>query len=273
MSKTKIELTGVAETLLIPLYLKAQATKNNHPKIHDEKAVQIVDSIDYDFEKFKNSKLSGYGVIARTIIFDREMKQFIQENPLATIVSIGCGLDTRFSRMDNGLIRWYDLDVPESIDVRKQFFSDEVEKSNGRVKMISKSAWDFTWMDEIEVNKTEDGKDAAVLFLIEGVLMYFSVDEVQELFNTVTNRFKGCFWLCEFMSKWSSEHSNIHDSVGKVGMSFKWGVKGGEEVEELCPLLKMKGYWNLSDEFPWVIGFIARSFNDTIGFYHNENSL
>lgn len=261
MEKKHLNLDGVPETLLIPLYVKARATKEKHEKVNDQKAVEIIDSIDYDFSKFNNSKMTYYGVLARTIIFDREMKKFIEENPNAIIISIGCGFDTRFTRMDNGQIDWYNLDVPEVIEYRKHFFNEE----NDRVHSIAKSAWDFSWTDEI-IN--ESGRP--LLIFIEGVLMFFSKEQVQLLFNEITKRFSGCYWICEFMSKFSVDHSSWHDSVPKVGCSFQWGISRGEEIEEMCPSLKMKGYWNLADECPFFWKILTKYFNDTIGFYHNE---
>jgi len=50
---------------------------------------------------------------------------------------VGCGLDTRFDRVDDGQVRWYDLDVPEVIDLRKQFLAE-----SERVTCISGSAFD-----------------------------------------------------------------------------------------------------------------------------------
>ncbi len=58
------------------------------------------------------------GVIARTIVFDELVRDFIDKNPDCTVVNIACGLDTRFYRMDNGRITWYNLDLPEQIKVR-----------------------------------------------------------------------------------------------------------------------------------------------------------
>jgi hypothetical protein len=45
--------------------------------------------------------------------------EFIEKHPEATIVNIGCGLDTTFSRIDNGKIQFYELDLPDVIALRK----------------------------------------------------------------------------------------------------------------------------------------------------------
>lgn len=111
----KVMLDGVEETMLIPLLIKADETKRPNPHIRDEKAVEMVSRIDYDFSKFKNKSMSHAGVIARTVMIDRETRKFISSHPDAVCITVGCGLDARFYRMDNGRIDWYDLDLSNVI--------------------------------------------------------------------------------------------------------------------------------------------------------------
>ncbi len=40
------------------------------------------------------------------------------------MVNVGAGLDTSFSRVDNGNILWYNLDFPNSIAFPKRFIPD-----------------------------------------------------------------------------------------------------------------------------------------------------
>lgn len=89
------------------------------------------------------------GVIARTIVFDELVKDFINKNPDCTVVNIACGLDTRFYRMDNGRIIWYNVDLPETIEVR-----DAIYQESGRVSTIGISATDPDWADKV----TKEGK-------------------------------------------------------------------------------------------------------------------
>ena len=85
------------------------------------------------------------------------------DNPGCVVVSVGCGLDTRFDRVDDGQVRWYDLDVPEVIDLRKQFLAE-----SERVTCISGSAFDPSWTEKVE----REGR--RLLILSEGVMMYWS---------------------------------------------------------------------------------------------------
>jgi O-methyltransferase involved in polyketide biosynthesis len=117
-----IKLSGVMETLLITLYARAKDAMSETPVINDKKAAEMVKKIDYDFSKFDSGWMSYYGVLARAKTMDEQTRKFITQNPNCVIVSVGCGLDTRFSRVDNGKIQWYNLDFPEVMEQRKLFF-------------------------------------------------------------------------------------------------------------------------------------------------------
>ncbi|HEX3013659.1 MAG TPA: class I SAM-dependent methyltransferase, partial [Methanobacterium sp.] len=109
---------------MVTLWARSAETKHEKPIIIDKKAVEIVNKIEYDFSKFDKDGLTQVMVAVRTEILDNATNAFIEKYPDAVIINLGCGLDTRFSRLDNGKIHWYDLDLPESISVRKQFFEE-----------------------------------------------------------------------------------------------------------------------------------------------------
>ena len=127
-------------------------------------------------------------VCSRMEIFDEVTKKFLEENPDSAIVNLGCGLDTRFARVDNGLVLWYDLDLPEVIEIRKKFFQE-----TERVKFIAKSVLDFSWVDEILKNKK-------TLFLAAGLLPYFTEAEVKSIIRTLKNNFPNSELLFEAIS-------------------------------------------------------------------------
>jgi O-methyltransferase involved in polyketide biosynthesis len=149
-------LKGIPETFLIPLWAKAVETKHSNPIIKDYKAVDILGQIEYNFKKFDNEWATQVSIAIRTEILDNATKEFMNKFPDAVVVNIGCGLDTRFSRRDNGKIHWYDLDLPESIHLRKQFF-----KETDHYQMIAKSVFDYSWIHTISQGKP-------ILIIVEG---------------------------------------------------------------------------------------------------------
>ena len=86
--KEKVKVTGVPETMIQTLYARAKETKKNDAKIKDDIAVEIVGKLDYDFSKAENDKTMGSGVIARTIVLDDMVEQYLNEHPDTIVVNI-----------------------------------------------------------------------------------------------------------------------------------------------------------------------------------------
>ena len=186
--KVKIKLSGVAETLLPPLWGRAQLSKEYGSLFYDEKAIELAEKIDYDlstsdvplmgivFNVFRKLNLLGPFTL-RVKQFDDKIKAYITEHPRASIVNIGAGLDTTFYRVDNGLIHWYDLDLPAVIDIRRQLLTEP-----DRVTYIAKSLFDPSWCTDIN---TEDG----VFMIAEAVLLIFEESEIKQFFSMLADNF------------------------------------------------------------------------------------
>lgn len=69
--RSKVDITGVPETMLQTLYARAKESRKTDHAIYDGKAIEIVDSLDYDFSLADKDMAMGSGVIARTIVLDK----------------------------------------------------------------------------------------------------------------------------------------------------------------------------------------------------------
>ena len=94
--KEKVNVTGVPETMVQTLYARAKETKKQNAKIRDEIAVELVKKLDYDFSKADKDKAMSCGVIARTIVLDRMVRQYLEKHENTVVINIACGLDTRW---------------------------------------------------------------------------------------------------------------------------------------------------------------------------------
>jgi len=163
MTKTTlVNLGGVSETLLIPLYVRAKETQRPDAMLRDEKAVAMVEQINYDFSRIKLQGHDELGVILRLREFDRFARDFLAGHPESAVVHIGCGLDTRFERVAerNSRVEWYDLDLPEVIDLRRELIREE----EGHYHLLSGSVFDDAWMDAVNEHRKRP-----FLFMAEGV--------------------------------------------------------------------------------------------------------
>lgn len=137
-------------------------------------------------------------------------------------MNIGCGLDTTFDRVDNGTIQWFDLDMPDVIALRKQYFQE-----TERRRMLAFSVFDNAWYSERK-NKTH------VLFLIAGVLYYFTEQQVKELFISFHNAFPGVEIVFDYSSNKGVALANkkvIDKSGMKQSAYLQWGIDDVTELE------------------------------------------
>lgn len=205
-------LTGSAETMLQSFYARAKYSRKRNAKFYDAKAIELVNKIDYDFSKAEKDSTMSNGVIARTIVFDELVKGFINKNPDCTVVNIACGLDTRFYRMDNGRIIWYNVDLPETIEVR-----DAIYHESGRVSTIGISATDPDWADKV----TKRGK---MLFIIEGLSMYLTSDENAQMLSIIRDKFDNATVLMECLAKKWVNKEHTEKSIKDTGAKFVFGA-------------------------------------------------
>lgn len=227
----KVNLQGVPETMLQTLYARAAYSKQKKAKFHDEKAEEIIARMDFDFSLAKKDAMMSQGVIARTILLDRMAGDFIKKNPKCTIINIACGMDTRVYRLQGDPavrknmkdVRWYNLDLPETIAVRRCFLEE-----NGQISMIAKSAMDETWASEIEE------PEGMVLVIVEGLVMYLTEPEVKQILSIISRRFKHAQVIMETMNPWVMKHMK-EKSIEATKARFTWGIKSGRELEELAP--------------------------------------
>ena len=212
----KVELTGVPETMLQTLHARAQYTLS-HPQLRsDPQAVELVSRLDYDFTAAQSDRFMSFGTAARTLLFDDLVRDFIARHPGCTVVNIACGLDTRFHRVDDGKMRWYDLDLPQVIDVRQRLIAP-VE----RVRTIAASALDPRWPKDVDAT-------GEVLVVVEGLTMYLSSDDMRILMGIIHDSFPGVTALVEVMAPLFQRFGR-EKSVVKSGAKFTYGCRNGKE--------------------------------------------
>ncbi|MCX7920836.1 MAG: class I SAM-dependent methyltransferase [Clostridia bacterium] len=229
MSENLLEKGSVNETLFIPLHVKAKETKDPKGVIRDPKAVEISEKVNVDISRFDGGNITHVGIIARTEVMDQGARKFLKENPKGTIINLGAGLDTRLTRVDNGSLKWFDLDMPEVIELRKKFFSE-----SDSVKFIPKSVFDSSWVNDVDIDTTEP-----VLIIAEGILMYFKEEEVKKIFNVLYNAFPNAEMYFDVV------HTYF---IGKgVSANFNWGIDKGKDIENLHPGIRLVESWSTGD--------------------------
>lgn len=228
----KITLSGVPETMLQTVYARARETQTRGA-ICDQKAVELIQKLDYDFSLAEKDTAMRSGVIARTIVLDRLVKQALEAHPGTVVLNIACGLDTRCYRM-KGYAHWYNLDLPETMAVREKLLPED-----DTISQIAMSAMD-DWGGEIA--ETE----GPVLVIMEGLTMYLTEADVKQIFERIAGRFGQAEVLVETMNPMVVKRFK-EKSIEGSHAKFTWGVKDGRALAAMLPGFRFKEEHGLTE--------------------------
>jgi len=219
------DLSDVEESLLLPLYFRAIESQRPDALIRDEFAQSLVDMLNLDETYFINAQVGAevkVSILLRNRQFDRITADFLTKNPKAIVVYLGCGLDTRFNRVDDGRVEWYDLDLPEVIALRAELIGGEA----GRYHLLACSALDHAWMDSVSIHKSHP-----FLFQAEGLFMFFKEAQVRELVLALKDRFPGSELVFDAFSPFYVWANNRRVTRTNIGARAHWSLKRGEDLE------------------------------------------
>jgi O-methyltransferase involved in polyketide biosynthesis len=227
--KTKITLTPEQETLLIPLYTKAQP---GNPIFFDLKAQEILNQVEYDFTRLRVPYKTVILVCQRAKKLDAVTRDFLAEHPGGVVLHLGCGLDGRFWRVDNGQVEWYDLDMLPVIEFRQRFYP-----ANERYHLIASSVTDLEWTKKVMA------ASRPVLVVAEGLLMYLGEADVRRLLLQLQETFPGCRLIADVFSRMTARAAPQHPSLKQTGAIIGWGIDDPHEIEVWSPGIKLLEEW------------------------------
>jgi O-methyltransferase involved in polyketide biosynthesis len=218
-------LSGVAETLLIPLYIRAIESQRPDALLKDERAVALVRQMGDDLAWLEQAKVDEevrVALVLRNREFDRRARDYLARHPQTVVVHMGCGLDVRFERVDNGSVEWYDLDLPDVIELRRKLIGGE----GGRYHWLACSALDRAWLNTVSAHRRRP-----YLFLAEGVFMFFEEAQVKSLVLALKEGFPGAELVFDAFSPFFAWANNRRVARTQIGARCHWALKRGKDLE------------------------------------------
>ncbi len=261
-----LTLSDVAETALLTFYCHAIESQSPQPLINDAKAVAISQKLNPLLAKSPSKLLRNLSqgklrdelvvhITLRAKRYDEYALAFLKAHPDGVIVNLACGLDSRFERIDNGKLVFYDLDLPEMIAFKRQFY-----KETERYHMLSSDVLDHAWMEKV----TQAGK-RPVLFLAEGLFMYLQPQAVKELVLALQKHFPGSELVCEVVTAmFARKPWNVLTSLkmqrqlklGK-GAIFTFGVRNHLEMASWHQGIQFLDDWSYFDTKHPRLGWVG----------------
>ena len=235
MTNDKIQFTKEKETMLMTLSGRAIQSQWKNPILRDPWAEDAMRHINYDMSKQLTGVASwslwkdiGPTIIAtRAATFDLLATRFLTDHPDATVLHVGCGMDSRVFRIDPPAgVQWFDVDFPDVIALRRQLFPER----DAAYHMIGAQLDDLRWMDDVP-------RDRPGLLVAEGVLMYLSETEVKALLNAVVDHFPSGQMIFDVVHPFILKSAG--SNVGGTGATYKWSLDDPQDIKQLEPKLEL----------------------------------
>ncbi|HZS78800.1 MAG TPA: class I SAM-dependent methyltransferase [Ktedonobacteraceae bacterium] len=235
MTTEKIQFTKEKETMLMTLSGRAIQSQWKNPILRDPWAEEAMQHIDYDISKQYRgvgswnmwNKIGCTIIATRAATFDLLTTRYLANHQDATVLHLGCGMDSRVFRVDPpASVQWFDVDYPDVIDLRRQLLPER----NGSYHLIGASLDDLRWLDEVP-------RDQPGLLIAEGVLHYLSETEVKALLNAVVAHFPSGQMIFDICNPFIVKRAG--SNVGGTGATYKWGLDDPNDIRQLEPQLEL----------------------------------
>lgn len=246
------DLTDVSCTMLLTLYGRALESQSNHPEIYDPVAERIVGQINEElsqsalklFQSLSASKMKHSFIVHAAIRakqYDFYTQEFIRSNPDCVVVNLGCGLDTRYFRLTEKPAHFYDLDLPEVIDLKTKLID-----VTGNYKMVRYSALDHGWIDEVIKH------DQPTIVIAEGLFMYLPKPDVINLVKAIGEKIPKGQLIAEVVNEkytrglgqWIVGFKFKHELGMDKAMTYECGISNGAELASWSDRLTLIDEWN-----------------------------
>lgn len=254
MASEKVHFTGVRETSLITLYARALQQSWPNPILADPWAAEAVRRIDYDFERLRLYPFQVIAVASRAQTFDHSTQYWLGVHPDATVLHLGCGLDSRVYRINPPPgVRWFDVDYPDVIDLHRKLYPDREG-----YQRIGVSLEGLTWMHDFVP------PNAPTLILAEGVTMYLRESSVRLLFHWIAEKFPSGRLIFDAVNRLEAR---VALPIHHTGARYSWWLNDPEDITKMEPKLRfliefgtsqMIGFERNTQAFQVFIGFLER---------------
>jgi O-methyltransferase involved in polyketide biosynthesis len=228
MTTEKVSLTREKETLLITLYGKGEESRMPDSLLHDHFAAEAVSRIDYDFARLKVTRDIMIGLAMRAHLFDSWTREFLARHANATVLHLGCGLDSRVFRIDPGPdVRWFDVDYPEVVALRRRLYP-----ARRNYTLIGSSVTDLAWLDTVAAT-------GPTLIVAEGLTPYLHRDDGFRLFERLTTQFASGELMFDAYGRLGICLVKYNPSIRATGASMHWSIEDPHEFEARIPRLTL----------------------------------
>lgn len=224
MPPEKVSLTEEKATLLITLYGKAQESRLPDSLLKDRFAAEAVEHIDYDFSRLRVNRDMMIGLALRAYLFDHWVKAFLTAHTEATVLHLGCGLDSRVFRLDPGpQVRWFDVDQSEVIALRRRVYPEREGTT-----LIAASVTEPGWLEALPA-------DRPTMIVAEGLMPYLPPVEMTRLIERLVRHFPAGEIAFDAYSRLGLKLIQYNPSIRATGARVQGSLEDPHDLERKIP--------------------------------------
>ncbi len=236
------ELSTVSETLYVPLLGRIYASKHHPDILYDKNALAIMKRLPANIREMpRQTEYTYLASAVRSKNVDHYVRAFLTVHPDGVIVNVGCGLESLYARNDNGKARWFELDFPDVLKLREEYFPEKE-----RDRYLPYSMFNYSWIDQVKA-----AAQGPFMIVASGLFYYFHEEQVvdfiehlagfgqaQLVFDAVSSA--GIKGSRHYMKKMGRQDAEMFFSVDSA-KAF------AEEITAGVSVIEERKYYSLTD--------------------------
>ncbi len=194
MKDSEPTVRNVSDTARWAAYFRAQETKRPDALFRDPLAERLAGP--RGLEIGKKLKTTPWAWIARTVVFDQVIARCVQGG-VDTVVNLAAGLDARPYRLPvPASLHWIEVDLPGIVAEKEEVLSSE--KPLCRLERVALDLADVAARRALFARIGASSRKALVI--CEGLLIYFSTEQVAELARDLAVPLALQLWVMDLVS-------------------------------------------------------------------------
>ncbi len=193
MSPSQGDVIHVSDTALMVAACRALESEAPDAFVRDPFAARLAGERGMAmFRALPHPEMMRFGIAIRSHFLDELVLETVASNIIATVVSLGCGLDTRPWRLDlPPVLRWIEVDFPDMLEYKEGLMAGETPRCR-RERLIA----DLSDPDQRRAVYAAIGP-APALMITEGLMMYLPAASVEALAAEPPRACGVAHWLCD----------------------------------------------------------------------------
>lgn len=217
---------NISDTARWVAYFRALETKRPDALFRDPYAERLAGELGFHIANtLPDGNKHEWAWVARTYLFDEFLSREIKEGA-TLVVNLAAGLDARPYRMElPPTLQWVEVDLPEIISYKQEVLANVQPKC--RLERISLDLSDGPARRKLFSDL--DGRAKKIVVASEGLLIYFTAEEVASLARDLASPSHFRNWVIDLASP--GQLRLMQRSTGKqlseAGAAFKFGPAEG----------------------------------------------